>query len=569
MIQIYKAGTEEFEKNGDMTLMPESCETECELNGNWEMELSHPIDSEGRWKYIQEGAVIAAPLFRSEKQLFRIYRKKKNHLNVAAYARPIANDAAKEVFLTEMSVSGNGQEVLDAMLKGQSKYKATSDITKRATASYTRKNFVEATQGDNEESFLNIWGGEVQYDNFTIIINERIGRDNGARAEFGYNSTEIEEDVDMTDVVTRIIPVAYNDYMLDGEEPWVDSPLIDQYPIIYKKTMEFRDVKLKEDASEGEEGFETLKSLQEELKRKCKEQFDNGVDKPACSYTCDMVSLENTEEYKYVKGLEKIGIGDTVHCKNRKLGIITDARAIKITYDNIRKKNSKVELGDYKYNYITEMASVAQRVDSAIRQDGSLIGEQVKGTIDAMKANLHAQSTAAKRTKAVAYLIEVLDMASELYGAMEAGTQGLRVAKEKLPDGSWDWRTAVTAAGIIADLIVAGRLADRKGNNYFDLDEGILSAKDMRVGPFQVTEDGIYYWTDENGTEQSSSYWHAVLGPEGQTGETAMAVDEINFKRVGSKSTKSGRAEFSDGSYMEFKNGVLVGGSTTEGGAID
>lgn len=77
MIEIYEAGNEDFLHNGDMTLLPESCETECELNGSWEMELSHPIDPDGRWTLIQEGAVIAAPLFHSKSSFFGFTKRKK------------------------------------------------------------------------------------------------------------------------------------------------------------------------------------------------------------------------------------------------------------------------------------------------------------------------------------------------------------------------------------------------------------------------------------------------------------------------------------------------------------
>ena len=286
-----------------------------------------------------------------------------------------------------------------------------------------------------------------------------------------------------------------------------------------------------------------------------------------------MYALEKTEEYKHVKGLEMIGMGDTVQCKHKKLGITTTARAIKITYDNIRKKNSAVELGDFRYNYLKEMSAVAQRVEKTIRKDGSLIAEQVKGTIDAMKASLLAQSTAAKKTNSAAFLIEVLDEMSELYGAMEAGTQGLRLAKEKLPDGSWDWRTCMTAAGIIADLIVAGKLADKFGNNYFDLDEGVINAQKMTIGPFEVGTDGFLY--QKEGESSSESYWRAIIGPDGQTGETRFRSDYVATSNImidtvgsGGDSTKTGRAEFSDGSYMDFVDGILVGGKTSEGGDI-
>lgn len=573
MIDIYSAGNVDFTHNGDMTLMPESCETECELNGTWEMELNHPIDQEKRWTYIQEGAVIAAPLFHSKKQLFRIYRKKKSRLRITAYARPVLYDAAKEVFIDALSVTGNGQQVLDAMLQGQNQYHATSDITRTAQIECSGTNFIEAVQGDAETSFLNQLGGEVFYDNYEMTVNEKIGSDNGARAEFGFNCKEIEEDIDMSDVVTRIIPVAYNGYTLEGETPWVDSPNIGSYPVIYKKKMEFKEVKLKEDAGEDEQGFETLEELREELIRLCKEQFQQGVDKPKCNYSCDMYALEKTEEYRHVKGLEMIGMGDTVQCKHKKLGITTTARAIKITYDNIRKKNSEVELGDFRYNYLKEMSAVAQRVEKTIRKDGSLIAEQVKGTIDAMKASLLAQSTAAKKTNSAAFLIEVLDEMSELYGAMEAGTQGLRLAKEKLSDGSWDWRTCMTAAGIIADLIVAGKLADKLGNNYFDLDEGVINAQKMTIGPFEVGTDGFLY--QKEGETSSESYWRAIIGPDGQTGETRLRSDYMSAGNLiidtvgtGQDSTKTGRAEFSDGSYMDFVDGILVGGKTSEGGDI-
>ena len=571
MIDIYSAGNVDFTHNGDMTLNPESCETECELNGTWEMELNHPIDQEQKWTYIQEGAVIAAPLFHSKKQLFRIYRKKKSRLRITAYARPIMFDAAKEVFIDNLSVTGNGQQVLDAMLQGQDLYRASSDIVKTAQIEYSGTNLIEAVQGDAETSFLNQFGGEVFYDNYEMTVNEKIGSDNDARAEFGFNCKEIEEDIDMSDVITRIIPVAYNGYMLEGEAPWVDSPLIEKYPIIYMKRMEFKNVKLKEDAGEGEQGFETLEELREELIRLCKEQFQQGVDKPKCNYSCDMYALEKTEEYRNIKGLEMIGMGDTVRCKHKKLGITTTARAIKVTYDNLRKKNSNVELGDFRYNYLKEMSSVAQRVEKTIRVDGSLIAEQVKGTIDAMKASLLAQSTAAKKTNSAAFLIEVLDELSELYGAMEAGTQGLRIAKEKLPDGSWDWRTCMTAAGIIADLIVAGKLTDKYGNNYFDLDEGVLNAQKMTIGPFTVGTDGFLY--QKEGDPSSASYWRAIIGPDGQTGETRFRSDYVTAGNVlidtvgsGEDSTKTGRAEFSDGSYMDFVDGILIGGKTSEGG---
>ena len=66
MIQIYSPENTDFEKNGDMTLLPTSCELDCEVNGAWELTMSHPLDAEERWKHIEEEAVIACPTFQGE-----------------------------------------------------------------------------------------------------------------------------------------------------------------------------------------------------------------------------------------------------------------------------------------------------------------------------------------------------------------------------------------------------------------------------------------------------------------------------------------------------------------------
>ncbi|MFQ9197077.1 MAG: hypothetical protein ACLR30_08805 [[Clostridium] leptum] len=60
MIQIYNPDNTNFSHNGDMTLFPTKCDLKTVLNGSWQMELEHPIDDLGRWKYIIEESVIKA-----------------------------------------------------------------------------------------------------------------------------------------------------------------------------------------------------------------------------------------------------------------------------------------------------------------------------------------------------------------------------------------------------------------------------------------------------------------------------------------------------------------------------
>lgn len=458
MIEVYVKGNEDYGSNGDMTLTPTTCEVELTVEGVAELTLEHPIDDLGRWEYLVTDNVIAAPTPYSKKQLFRIYDYTKTETEVTAYARHVFYDSAGEMLVDVRPTDKTGQEALDIILSG-TKYKAKTNIKTRSTAYYIRKNIMEAIGGDDENSFINRWGGERMYDNFTVIINDRLGGDYGACAEFGRNMTGIEVDISIDDVVTRIIPVSYNGHTLEGEEPWIDSPLIGSYANPRAAVIKFEDVKLLEDCQEGEEGFSTLELLREELKRRCTKEYENGLDKPKVNYKVDLVEVANTEDYKDYKKLTTIGIGDDVLTKDRKLKINVTARCIRLVYDCIEEENAEVELGNFIENYFDKTTSAADIIQKVTREDGTLKAEEVYGKIDAVKAQLKAQRDISQPSEVRAVIFEDLVEGSPTYGAMSIGTMGFCIASERTADGKdWDWKTFGTGSGFYADYICVGQL---------------------------------------------------------------------------------------------------------------
>ena len=458
MIEVYVKGNEDYGSNGDMTLTPTTCEVELTVEGVAELTLEHSIDDLGRWEYLVTDNVIAAPTPYSKKQLFRIYDYTKTETEVTAYARHVFYDSAGEMLVDVRPTDKTGQEALDIILSG-TKYKAKTNIKTRSTAYYIRKNIMEAIGGDDENSFINRWGGERMYDNFTVIINDRLGGDYGACAEFGRNMTGIEADISIDDVVTRIIPVSYNGHTLEGEEPWIDSPLIGSYANPRVAVIKFEDVKLLEDCQEGEEGFSTLELLREELKRRCTKEYENGLDKPKVNYKVDLVEVANTEDYKDYKKLTTIGIGDDVLTKDRKLKINVTARCIRLVYDCIEEENAEVELGNFIENYFDKTTSAADIIQKVTREDGTLKAEEVYGKIDAVKAQLKAQRDISQPSEVRAVIFEDLVEGSPTYGAMSIGTMGFCIASERTADGKdWDWKTFGTGSGFYADYICVGQL---------------------------------------------------------------------------------------------------------------
>lgn len=518
MIQLYEPTNANFDKNGDITLTPSSCTISAELNGAWELSLEHPIDQDGRWAYIEEECVLKVPSFLTDDQLFRVKTVDKSDSGISVKAEPIFMDSMNDCFLVDVRPTNKtGQQALDLMTSPNSKYSGTSNITKTATAYYEYKNLIESINGEDENSFINRWGGEILFDNFNITINTKIGSDNGLELLYGKNIPEngFKESVDTSGVITRIYPKAYNGYTMSGNG-YVDSDLINNYPNVKIGTITFEDVKMAEDASEDDEEngviiCDNQTELNAALTQKCEAEFNAGLDKPTVNIEADLVLLKNTNQYKDFAILEDVSIGDTVHCRHNRLNIVTDARVIAIEYDCLLKKVNSVELGDFAYNYFNNVSSSINRIDSAIRPDGSLIAEQVKGFIDGAWAQLKLQNTVAKKQDVRAILFEDLDSTSPTFGALAIGTQGLQISRQRNEDDTdWVWTTALTSSGLIANTIIAGILSDKLGENSWNLDTGDFTIK---KGSINITVNNDFSIIQLNGKSVKNEDIKCTISP--------------------------------------------------------
>lgn len=481
MIQLYKSTNTDYEMNGDYTLSPLSCVFECNLNGAWILNIENPIDLS--LDDFTIGAVIGAPTPYGDKQLFRIYDVTKDDNGISASAFPIFLDARNDCFLWDVRPSNvTGQTALNQMITNK-KYSASSNIMKTSTAYYVQKNLIEALNGDDDNAFLKRWGGEVAYNNYEIIVNDRIGSDNGLRVEFGFNLLGVSEQINNEDIVTRIIPKAYNGYILPNNET-VDSPLIKNYPIIHTRVIEYQDIKLIDDAQEddAENGItvcNTLEELYAALRTRAKEEFENEIDLPQITYNVDMVDLSKTDLYKDYKNLLTVNLGDTVHVKHRKLGIETSARVITLTYDCIAEKVESLVLGDYEANYFNDVSSITNSASQVINtSNNTLMADKIAGIINLLNTSLRAQKDIAQKQDVRAILFEDLDKSSPTFGALCIGTQGIQIAKERNETNTdWQWGTAIDFQSINADYIIAGILTDKNGNFYLNMNTGDLRMK--------------------------------------------------------------------------------------------
>ena len=487
-IEIYLKTNTNFEMNGNITLTPTSCHYK---NSEYLVTLEHPIDSFGRWKYIDYENVIAAEED-GKKKLYRIFNVVKSLYSITAYARPLFFDLIDNVLLDVRPTLKNGEEALNIILEGTG-FTGHSNISTANTSYYVRKNIVEAILGDDENSFLNRWGGEVLLDNFDIYINDKIGSDNGVRIEFGYNLNEIEEDINIEEVATRIIPTGYNGIMLDGSTPWVDSPLINKYTKPKMRVINFDDVKVKESETD-EEGFDTIEEARAELIKRCNKLYEEGIDKPSINYKIDMINLANTTAYKdYIK-LVTVNEGDTVTCYIPGLDIDVKARVIDFEKDLITGEYISLELGNAISNFFKEQSDVQSKINNILNSNGTVKGNEIQGFLDATKAKLVAQKEIGQLQDVRAYIWQDLDPNSPSYGCMIGGSAGIQISQQRTPDGKdWDFTTAITAEGIMADKIVGRLFSSKNGMTKIWMETGTFESELPDGSKIVISpEEGFY-----------------------------------------------------------------------------
>ena len=489
MIQIYAPSNTNFNQNGT-ALLPISCVWAAEINGSWTIEIDNAIDD--RFQNIVENAVLKVPTPFGD-DLYRLTQCVKTNSGISATALPIFLDAQNDTFIYDQRPTNQtGQGALDILTNG-TKYTGYSDITTPNTAYYIMKNLIQCLASDDENSFLNRWGGEIRYSDYSIYINQRLGADNGVRVEFGFNISSIEESIDMSSVVTRIIPTAYNGYTLPDNET-VDSPNINKYPVIYIRQITYGDIKLASDAQadDAENGVticDTLDDLYQALRTRAKAEYTAGIDIPTITYQVDMVDLAKTQEYAQFKDLVTVNLGDTVHVKHRRLGIETTARVIAMEYDCIAQKVTSLTIGDYAPNYFDSTSDITSAAGQVIdTSTNTLMANRIAGVLNLLNTSLRAQKDIAQRQDVRAILFEDLDTESPTFGALCLGTQGIQISKKRNETNTdWVWGTAIDFESIVADYIITGILTDKNGNFYLNLDTGELV---MNNGTFEGNING-------------------------------------------------------------------------------
>lgn len=349
MICVYASNTTNFDNNGLAVLDKYTkAEVEEEINGDYTFTLENPV-ADTKSKYLQKGNVIKADSPKGE-EYFIIKKSRRKSSDIEVTCVQISDELSRNGLTDARPTGLNGYNALNWMkdrLQYPTRFSFNSNITKTGTAYYVRKNFLDAIMGSDENSFLNVWGGELDRNKFNFNILSQLGADRGFRIENGKNLIDIEETTEGQEV-TRIMPTGRdeNDVVIQLPEGFIDSPLINNYPTPSIKYVDFPNVKVSR--TDAPTDFANKQAVYTELRRQVALMYlESFVDRPAINFSVDFLDRRNIRENKELGILQQLYLGDIVTIHSKKLNIDVKARLRKYTWDCARNKYIKLELGDY------------------------------------------------------------------------------------------------------------------------------------------------------------------------------------------------------------------------------
>ena len=391
LIRLYEQDTTDFSNNGLKILSPTSAKiTRNLLEYTYQLELTHLLDEKGMM--LTEERILGY-----NGQYFRISSIRRNLKEVSIIAKHIFFDLNKN-FIEDINIENKtGSMALSHILGGTSyphSFSATSDIDTVASSRLVRKNVVSALIGDTDNSFINRWGGELDIDGFAFKLNEQIGKDDGYTIRYGKNLTGLDLQLNMLEVVTRIRPVGFDGIEIDGL--YVDSSYIDNYALPIIKEIKYENVKwtgspnYEEREDDDSYIYDNLAEAQAKLIELATNEFVvNEIDLPKTTINIEFIELSKTEEYKHLKFLQNINIGDTVHIYHKPLDINLKSRCIEYVYDCILNKYETITLGSYTKNFFTKTQNTNNTLDNVsniyeTKADSMSKIESVNGSISAL-----------------------------------------------------------------------------------------------------------------------------------------------------------------------------------------
>ncbi|MBK1809126.1 phage tail protein [Clostridium sp. YIM B02505] len=555
MITVHSSTTTDFNNNG-LAVLTNIIKTEVNevINGDFRVTLTYPL-SDKKSRYLVKYNIIKAMtpvgynIFRIEKS-----RRSNDGNSIECICLYEGYYSLSRNFLRDVRPTNtNGLGALTWMkdhAESPVRFNFLSDIDKIGTAYYIRKNFLDAIMGDDDNSFLKVWGGELDRRIDSIGIYRQLGTDRGFKVTEGKNLITIEESTEGTEV-TRLMVTGRdeNDNVLELPEKYVDSPLINNYSQISYKHIDFPNVKVSRDDTITE--YSNKEAVYAELRKQGALLYsEQHIDRPSVNFSIEFADLSKTGEYKDIKALQQLYLGDIVTIHSNKLGIDIKARLISYTYDCVLQKYTKLELGDYVKSEYTVSNILNNRI-ATVSTESNFIGDKIKQALGGHCIKREGEilimdtDNIATATKVWRWNLNGFGYSSTGYN----GTFGTAINMDGEINASF-----IKTGELDASLIKAGTISSADGTFKLDLGSGALTTYDLngRKAIEMINQNIIVYDFDDDNASEVGRITSAVKASD--TSKKALVIGGENGRCV-SIGKKNNQGTYD--SYVDYDMGAL------------
>ncbi|PGA32091.1 phage tail spike protein [Bacillus wiedmannii] len=539
---LYPANEKKFENNGlGIITDVEEISVVEELNGQFELEMTVPIQTCNRLNIEKRMFIFVDANETDQGQPFRIYEyDKADDYTMFIRAKHITFDTEKQFIESYKNDRVKTVEALNEILTRSEPKKpwiAWSDIDTETKVNLERQQTSNCIQGVRG-SMLDSFGGEIKRDMYRFEFHKQRGRDNGVLIAFQKNMTGIDVKVDTDSVATRIFPYAQGENegdIIKLPERFIDSPYINNYEDILIRVVEIQDVK-----------------NVEQLRNKAKSFFvNNKIDIPKMSAKISFVPLQKVAGYEKYAVLERVALGDAVHCYHPDFPEVTAARVIRTDYDPISEMYHSIEIGDAKFSLTGSQKELEDKIKEDIENNKSEWQKIIDQVTDKITGNsgghvvLHPKNNPSEifvmDKDDINLAKQVLRINKEGIGFSKNGVNGpfetaWTVDGTFVADFIKSGRLNADLINVInlkADSIVSGTVKSRNGRMGINLDDAavefyaasksIASTISQAIGP-----DGreITYWTIERIRNPKASLSIGVRNSDGSVGNNIFVDGE-------------------------------------------
>lgn len=322
-----------------------SCEVLEERNGKYELNLVYPASGVHAEEIEPNRFIKAKPNYTDNAQLFRIYKVgKPMNGKFSVYARHISYDLSGKIIS-----SGTASSCAAAITLLQPKagaFTLATDISKSASFKIDAPSSVRSWFGGKAGSLLDLYGGEWKYDNYTASLMSARGADRGVQIRYGKNLTQLSQELDMSNLVTGIVPyyIDSNGNVTEGAKVSTGLPLDVARDIA---------IDFSQDVN-PESGTAILTQLANLA--------------TAYKNSNNLVSINNSITLDFVQNgnlTERVDLCDTVHIFFEALGITASAKCISTTWNVLKDRYTKTTFGSARTNIADTIAKNTLAVDNA------------------------------------------------------------------------------------------------------------------------------------------------------------------------------------------------------------